>query len=349
MAYYPTTVQAPRANNLDSLRLILALLVVLEHSNNLFHVALGDPARFPFFLMNLSDVAVSTFFIISGMLTYVSFARDPDVVRFYLRRFFRVFPAYWSIVILQIAVFCLFATALVNWGQLPAYALFNALTANFLAPTFLEGIPAINGSLWTIKIEASYYLLLPAMFPLLVRSRWLVIISVLSFLWATGLAHETLAKQLPGKLYLFAIGVALARVTANITARHSIIAMLLVPFGLALKFIVADVGVASELAEAVLGVCLVVGFMRQWVKSEPTDISYTLYLVHYPVLIFVTRILFPEQPFWLVLGAGLVLSVTLAIAFSRLVERPALAFGRKLVSRSGKPRPFVSSTQSAKT
>lgn len=61
-----------RKNSLGSLRLILAVLVVFEHRNNLFHVAQGVTTRFSFFLLNMSDVAVSCFFVISGMLPWIS-------------------------------------------------------------------------------------------------------------------------------------------------------------------------------------------------------------------------------------------------------------------------------------
>jgi peptidoglycan/LPS O-acetylase OafA/YrhL len=68
------------------------------------------------------------------------------------------------------------------------------------------------------------------------------------------------------------------------------------------------------------------------------DISYTLYLVHYPVLVVVTHILLPGQSFALTLIVGAVLAVISAAALSLLVERPALRWGRKLVSSAGKPR-----------
>ena len=323
-----------RQNNLDSLRLILASLVVLEHANNLFHVAKDDAYRFDFFLLNLSDVAVSTFFVISGMLTYISYKRDPDLIRFYLRRMFRIFPAYWSVVLLQVVAFCVVATTLVLWERLPFYLLANALTANFLEPSFLDGIPAINGSLWTIKIETLYYLLLPLLFPLLSRSTTLCLVAVLSLLWSVGLDHGTLAKQLPGKLYLFAAGIALARVAPRVTERHSLIALALIPFGIWAKFYFDEYFVAEEVLLAIVGLCLVVAFMHPWIKIEPIDISYTLYLVHYPVLIFVTRILFPTQPFYIILVAGGILSILAAVLISLLIERPALGVGRNLVSRS---------------
>lgn len=325
-------------NNLDTLRFMLAFFVVLEHSNNLFHVALGSSERFDFFLFNMSDIAVSAFFVISGMLTYISFERDPDMVRFYLRRFFRVFPAYWSIVVAQIVAFCVLATALVQWEVLPFYAVVNFITANFLQASFVDGIFALNGSLWTIKIEASYYLFLPLLFPLFTRSPFLWIIAALSLLWAVALPSDTLAKQLPGKLYLFAAGVALARMSFYLTSRHSLWALLLLPVAIWAKFATEDIQVVGEIVTMFLSMIFVVAFLNRWVNTEIMDISYTLYLVHYPILVLLTRIIFPGQSFTLILIVGVISSVLSAIAFSIFIERPALRYGRNLVVMSGKPR-----------
>lgn len=328
-----TSQRDPRLNNLDSLRLMLALFVVLEHANNLFHVAAGQDHRFDFFLFNLSDVAVSSFFVISGMLTYVSYQRDPDLLRFYLRRLFRIFPAYWSVVLLQVVVFCLLASTLVQWDELPFYLLVNGITANFLSGTFIEDVPAINGSLWTIKVETSYYLLLPALFPLMRRTPLLLVLSLLSLVWAVSVDHPSLVKQLPGKLYLFAIGIVLAKQVKRLTDHHSLVALLALPFVLASKFAFEDVLLLSEVTEAMVGVLCVVAFMRQWIVREPLDISYTLYLVHYPVLVLLTRILLPGQSFAVILGVGVALSVAVAVTISLLIERPALGYGRRLVAR----------------
>ena len=324
-----------RTNNLDSLRLLLALFVVFEHTNNLFHVALSDSHRFGAFIFNLSNLAVSTFFIISGMLTYISYQRDPDMVRFYLRRFFRVFPAYWAIILLQIIVFLVIAPGVVIWQELPGYALVNVLTANFLDPSFIDGIPALNGSLWTIKIEASYYAVLPLIIAALMRVHWLTLIMIGSLIWAIAFPNETLARQLPGKLYLFGLGIVLAWVLPKITPRLSLIALLCVPPTMALMFSVEGYEVVEELCVALSGVCLILAFMRQWIRTEALDISYTLYLVHYPLLVIVTRFLLPGEPFWIILSVGVALSIICAIALSYLIERPALRLGRRVVqSRS---------------
>ncbi|GBG03222.1 hypothetical protein AZSI13_25490 [Azospira sp. I13] len=71
------------------------------------------------------------------------------------------------------------------------------------------------------------------------------------------------------------------------------------------------------------------------------QLSYSLFLVHFPVLVFVgalwTRLEFnsPEQAA-LGLGIAFLLSLGLAQLFHRWVEQPAAALGRQLMGRGGK-------------
>ena len=321
-------------NNLDTLRLILATLVVLAHTNNLFHVAAQSGEKYSFFLLNLSGVAVSSFFVISGMLTYISFERDGRIWNFYVRRFFRIFPAYWTLIIAQVLLFLLVMRGLVLWDVLPKYLVVNMLTANFLQPSFVETVPAINGSLWTIKIEAAYYVLVPFLFPLLLRTPALLVLAVVSFIWAVALPYETLAKQLPGKFYLFAMGVALARYYSVLTPRMSAISLGLVPVLVAAHLMTKDLFVVSELIEAAMSLLIVVAFLRRWVSYEPLDISYTLYLVHYPLLVVLTRVWMPDQSFAVILCVGVAMSVGMAVVMTLVVERPGLRLGRQFIKTS---------------
>lgn len=326
------TGEGENLNNLNSLRLILSSLVVLAHSNNLFHVAQGTDFRFSFFLLNMSDVAVSAFFMISGMLTYASFERDPDVRRFYSRRFFRVFPAYWTLVVVQTLVF-MTVFSVPDWQDLFKYLAANLLTANFLMPSFVDGIPAFNGSLWTIKIEAAYYVLLPFLFPLLMSRTWFPILLIVSFIWAVGIPHEELARQLPGKLFLFGIGIVIARTPHAMRGEFALPALIGLPACLLIYFQVKGIPIINELVGMLLSVCIVLIFLRRWVRWEPLDISYTLYLAHYPIMVLVTRHFSPGVPYWQMLLLSAAVTLVAALALSLAVERPALKVGRKVVRR----------------
>ena len=90
-------------NNFHIIRLILAILVFFTHWNiltnqNIQHI-----------LFHLSGYAVDMFFIVSGFLIFWSFDKDQNIKHFYIKRFFRIFPLYALIIILQTAFFICFS------------------------------------------------------------------------------------------------------------------------------------------------------------------------------------------------------------------------------------------------
>lgn len=318
------------ANNLDMLRLILASLVVLSHANDIYQIVGNHPERHSLFLLHLSDVAVSAFFVISGMLTYISYQRDPNTARFYLRRLFRIFPAYWFLILLQIVVFAVVFHDSFSAERFPGYVFFNVITANFIEPSFIDKVWAINGALWTIKIEVAYYLMLPFLFPLLKSRAGLAAMILLSLGWSVFIPNEEIARQLPGKLFLFGLGILLARF-GNIDARRATFALLLFPVFIVLKFVLRDSRMAYEITVALASVALVVGFMHQWARFEITDISYTLYLVHFPVLVLLNFTLLSGASFLATIIAGSLISVGLALLITRWIEQPGIRMGQNIV------------------
>lgn len=83
----PAKVRA-RSNNFDAIRLVAALLVLCSHQ--LFFLGIDNPTIAGF---TLGELAVMTFFVISGYLVADSWYRDPHLVRFLGRRFLRIWPA----------------------------------------------------------------------------------------------------------------------------------------------------------------------------------------------------------------------------------------------------------------
>jgi len=148
-------------NNFDILRLILAILVFFAHWNILTSQELSNP------LFHLSGFAVDMFFIISGFLVFWSFDSDQNKKHFYIKRFFRIFPLYAFLIILQTLFFIGFSDG--NFTEIVKYFVANIFFLNFLAPsvgTTLSGleVDAMNGSLWTLKNEVVFYALVPLIF-----------------------------------------------------------------------------------------------------------------------------------------------------------------------------------------
>lgn len=151
-------------NNFDSIRIVAASMVLYSH-----HFALTGQMEPTFFgIHSLGGLAVAIFFVISGYLVTMSWARDPSTWRFALRRFLRIWPALTAAIVVTVYGLGAWVTTL----ALPEY-IFHPGTAQYLQglwlkihyvlPGVFEKNPyalGVNGSLWTIPIEVRCYIAL---------------------------------------------------------------------------------------------------------------------------------------------------------------------------------------------
>lgn len=160
------TPRAARADGhldaLDGLRAIAAFAVLIFHVAIESAAALGDG----FFgaLLARGDVAVPIFFTLSGLLLYRPYARAaltgeprPDTRVYLVKRALRILPAYWLVV----------ATALLLWSRDHIADAATWLKLLFLAQTYdlnpwWTGLgPKGLAQMWSLCVEAAFYLLLP--------------------------------------------------------------------------------------------------------------------------------------------------------------------------------------------
>lgn len=150
-------------NNFDFVRLSAALAVLCSHQ-----LALSmHPEPRPFGLMTLGTLAVLVFFSLSGYLVMQSWERDPDWRRFLVKRALRIWPGLAVVTLLAV----LLIGPLMSTLSLRDYFA-EGLTWTYLKQLYLDiqfrlpGLfthnawPVVNGSLWTIPIEARWYLML---------------------------------------------------------------------------------------------------------------------------------------------------------------------------------------------
>jgi peptidoglycan/LPS O-acetylase OafA/YrhL len=184
--------------------------------------------------------AVKALFVISGLLIYRSYSRSSSLASYLEKRVRRIYPAYFTIVVFAaIALWplstlpCSLYFAAGFWKYLGA----NLLFLNFLAPS-LPGVfasnsmPAVNGALWTLKIEVAFYLFVPVMHYLCSRYGirktmgtiffqscvWKYKFALLAALYSSpGIytlkgsrsIYTQLEMQLPGQLIYFCAGILL--------------------------------------------------------------------------------------------------------------------------------------------
>lgn len=330
-------------NNFTLLRVLLAVMVVLGH----FKLLSGTP--YPAFPFNLADAAVDSFFVVSGFLITLSYGRCHGLWSFYVRRAFRLYPMYLCVVLLQTGIML----ALVPGGPLSeVHATLRYLAANMALANFLQydigGVlsglhnPGINPSLWTLKIEIGFYLIVPMIYVATFRWGW----PVLALLYVASVGYNVLmlqrhdaqlARQLPGQLQFFVAGMALCLYGGRLRVRPLVSVVIAVGFLVAWSFM-------QPIPPGIRPV-IVAAFVYSFAMCTPpvrlkSDLSYSVYLMHGPLLqTSILLGLFRDDLVFL--AAAICIVLALAYLFERLVERPGNAFGRSLSLRIGRRVPVV--------
>lgn len=330
------------ANNFDILRAIFAYLVVISHSRFLY----GSNAEYlPF---NLALASVQGFFVISGFLMALSLERQPGLRSYSIKRFFRIYPLYVIAITLQTIIFSLHAApgSANLFSNAAKYYIANLLFLNFLKPSIgdiLDGlrVNAINGALWTLKIEVAFYCLAPFLLRLYKRTgAWILALCFAgSCLYTISLPSAKWTQQLPGQLRFFVIGILLFYY-GRMLDQYKLGAFLGGVAGLTLTYVAVTFKwpVASVIAEVFdpifLGLCVYAVAFAPYVWSVRYDFSYSAYIVHFPLIQLALLHHLYLGTFWFFLPFTVAATTALAWLSFRFVEKPSMDAGRALAAKT---------------
>lgn len=327
-------------NNFNTLRLIFAVMVVAYHAVVLPGRVSGSPAEGALAVM--AEIGVQGFFVLSGYLVYASLLRSPSLALYAEKRIRRLYPGYATVVICcALAALVLIPEARANLGAVAAYLGWNLAFLNFMAPDLPGAFEAnrfseVNGALWTLKIEVAFYLILPPLAVLLRaagRRKWLILmlLYVGAEAWrigfeAIGTAQGSqqligLARQLPGQMSFFVTGIAfhMTRLDnrrlqlAGLAGAGVFVLSLLTPLAEPLR----AVGLGALIMYLGTGVARTVDAARFG------DLSYGLYIVHFPIVQTVIAVGLFASP-WIGAVVSAAASIAASLLLWYLVERPAL-------------------------
>lgn len=315
----------------------MATLVVFGHFKvlpGLEHEATG--------LYGYADFAVAAFFVVSGYLVYGSFANSPEISlqkmgSFYIKRFFRIYPLYAALILAQTIFMAWFLGANARLADVIKYLGSNLVFANFISPDMgglLSGLHnnSINPSLWTLKIEVMFYLAVPLLWWLVNRYgvKTLVVIYVLSTIFAAialYYGHETLAKQFPGQLRFFVVGIIIYifRDKFNMASSKALIMALIVFAICSFRGVLPINSIYPLLVGALVFICA----LRLPVVELKYDISYGVYLIHAPLIQAALLLGIYENN---LVFLSLLWAVVYAVAFvaEKIIEIPMVRYGKKL-------------------
>jgi len=177
--------------NFDLMRLGAALLVVVSHTFPLS----GEPALTIRGVEDFGALGVSIFFVISGYLVTASYERDPKT--YLVKRVLRIEPGLIASLVVTVILlsFVTTAPAAQYWREAGLYVVRNALLypATYDLPGVFEDAPlagVVNGVLWTLRLEFTFYLVL-----MLVRANLKLVMGLAAACAALWLA---LALTTPG-------------------------------------------------------------------------------------------------------------------------------------------------------
>lgn len=353
-----------------SLRGVACLAVVGTHVWTIFDlrrliVERYGPGSLEEFISNLVDrtlngqAAVELFFVLSGCVLALSLqtaSRNPDtswIKAFYVKRFFRIYPALWVSIALTL---CLWPLIRMGLGSpaCSAWAL-HAYPAEITARSVMLSLAAIyvhlNWPMWTLRVELFYSILFPAIFLMVTNERtrgpFMILIALIALL------------PIPRNLSLhyslaFSLGAWIPSSRGIGNARYRLIGLGLIPvlmyFRVALE---TSVGLKNiETLEILIAFVIVYCLYHNKKRMPLLDgrffgyigkISYSVYVLHFPVVFGIAAAMvavfgtaaIQHNPLLMASLLGvltLLLTAPLSMVANRFVEDGGNALGKRLAT-----------------
>lgn len=344
--------QNSRLKQLDGLRGLAALAVFVCHSTEMM---VNNPNTLPVWppVRSLWDgqAAVVLFFVLSGFVLTLPYVgpspKEVDAAPFIVRRLTRLYPAYWTAILL--ALFLHFAvyiphglTGITPWVA----ALWSThISRRSMIKHFLLIAPGIHTmqldpSIWSLAVEVKISLIFPAVLYLVRKTRR----APYALLILAAVFGVSFFNML-GNFEAFLCGSYLAKYKDNIVAvlgssrwlRAGLAVLGCVAYGASwsMPFLNADgTQIVTSLGAGIFIVLFLSSrFLTALGTAPPVgfigDASYSFYLIHLPVMLAVTSWLYhPTDSLWLSLAVSLVCSLALAHGVYRFIEVPTQNWGR---------------------
>ena len=327
--------------NLDLLRAIAVGLVIVDHT-----LLAKDVQRLgSWYVGEIGLFGVYLFFVHTSLVLMWSLERRPNVLDFFIRRAFRIYPL--AIVTILIAAITrapvggtvdqYFHTSLITWKTV----LYNCT----LMQDLIRRSNAIHGVTWSLPPEIYMYLVLPCLFfyARSIRRIWPMLI-----MWA--LVTTVVDRYNPpwvGNNIVAVIPDFLAGIIAYIgfmKRRPTLPSWTFVPL-LAILFVFY---MSNHQFRADWFACLALGLVlpsiRQFTWKLPerashqiATYSYGIYLCH-PFSIVIAMYLLPAKPLTVQLAILLSTLAIFAVLAYHLIESPMIRFGAKLAATLAEER-----------
>jgi peptidoglycan/LPS O-acetylase OafA/YrhL len=343
-----------RVKSLDSLRGIAALIVVFHHCATAYYPR-GLPGwieHSPLSVLVAGNDAVLIFFALSGFVLFLALreAGRFQYLPYIAKRIMRLYPPFAAAILTSAVLYDIVKPKAIPasfWGfndtlwNVPPTASLIALTLAMTNNTALQGLDIV---MWSLVHEVRISIVFP-LIALCVRRNWSF--TTIAALILSVVCQYSVAVHPNGWLYdpiqtmqyvfLFAGGAALS------LNAHAVRQWLgkAAPWSRASLWIAALAVIALPMHEViaeyaaliVVAICLDPGLDAALTHGFATwlgKISYSLYLLHLPVLLTLVHLFFGRVPLQYILLSSVLLSLLLAEFAYRTIERPSIDLGRRL-------------------
>ncbi len=290
------------------------------------------------------------FFVISGFLITQSFIRTENIAIYFKKRAIRILPAYILVVTLSFLLLSFrseysFVEYFTNIESIK-YLGYNLIFLNFLQPC-LPGVftsnpihCAVNGSLWTIKIEVAFYIVVPIIIGWLESRKknrkiaLLIALYSLSYLLYIAESYTNnkililLSRQLPGFLVFFTSGILLFYLKDFLEKRINILFVLSIVIFFFRHYPIFSFLFPFSFAIIIYYCAFRLKFLNNFVFWG--DISYGVYIYHFPTIqLIISLKILQQYNLPTVLTSVIVIVITLALFSWHFFEKPLLSLVRK--------------------
>ncbi|AWD23665.1 acyltransferase family protein [Fuscovulum blasticum] len=326
-------------DNFAAIRLLAALTVVFGHS---FPLTGGEG---PGYLgSTASTLAVKIFFVISGYMISESWRRDPHLGRYLRRRALRIFPALFFLCLITVLLVGPALTKVDLATYFSHHGTWNyftniALYPNYSLPGVFDGniYPgAVNGSLWTLPIEFSMYLMLPALLIIPFQRVTVCVMAIglsIASIWYTRISIPSEPIVLYGSnvinglemtpYFLWGMVYRLWFRSEWLSLQISVMAIMLLPLA-------TSTWAGAELVSLILVPYVTLSFGHahnarfSWVEKLG-DMSYGTYLYGFLVQQIIAQMIGTPGAHWTNFIASVPPTLILGFLSWHLVEKPAMA------------------------
>jgi peptidoglycan/LPS O-acetylase OafA/YrhL len=328
--------RSPSENNLNAIRLLLAILVIFSHS-----FALTGKID-PFFVYSeyqatCGELAVDLFFFISGVLITASWLNCKTMNEYMRRRVLRIFPGYIAALIFSFLVASAFAShpfgnlfrRLGNFSDVFSLG-YSSSVGSWVFPN--NPFPGVaNGSLWTINQEFICYLLIAAigLFGLFKRRSLILMLFILIFaVYVFDLSSGINIATSDRRFFTFFLAGTSVWLWRNAIPINNVMALLMLFITLLTTQYLPYFTMFAPLTVCYL--VLWIGFappLKFFKWCDKTDLSYGVYLFAFPVQQILASAGIKEP--WIMFIIAMPVTMGIAYLSWNLIEKPCLKLKSK--------------------